>query len=59
MYRQAARLYAVEIPEPELYVIYPGERNGKLDEISLARDIFRLKEPDMAFVDVLAKINNI
>ena len=44
-----------QIPTPELYVIYPGERGNKPDEICLARDVFGI-DPENAFVDVKAKI---
>ena len=45
----------IKIPTPELYVIYPGPRGNKPEEISLARDVFGI-EPEDAFVDVRAKI---
>ena len=43
------------LPTPELYVIYPGERGDKPEEISLTRDVFGI-DPEGAFVDVRAKI---
>lgn len=51
-----ARLYdssKIEIPIPELYVIYTGERNGKPDVISLKDEFFG--EPDVD-IDLKAKV---
>jgi len=44
-----------QVPTPELYVIYPGDRGDKPDEISLAQDVFGI-DPENAFVNVKAKI---
>ena len=46
----------VRLPIPELYVIYHGDREGRLDEISLSRDIFEADSADNIFVDVKARI---
>ena len=46
----------VELPKPELYVIYPKDRGNRPDEISLAKDVFGIENPDDVFVDVKAKI---
>ena len=46
----------IELPKPELYVIYPGERGNRPDEISLSRDVFHLGNDAPGFVDVRAKI---
>ena len=40
---QSVNLYSskkVDLPEPELYVIYTGEQNGKPEEISLSQEFF-------------------
>lgn len=47
---------AVELPKPELYVIYPGERGNRPDEISLSKDVFQLGDDAPGFVDIRAKI---
>ncbi len=46
----------VSLPVPELYVIYHGPRGNKPDEITLSKEIFGMKHPENAFVDVKAKI---
>ena len=46
----------VELPKPELYVIYPGDRGNRPDEISLSKDFFHLKGPGPGFVDIRARI---
>ena len=46
----------VSLPRPELYVIYPKDRNGLPDEISLSKDIFGIEDPDDIFVDLKVKI---
>lgn len=43
----------VQIPEPELYVIYTGERQERLAEISLSKEFFGRKE---CAVDVKVKM---
>ena len=46
----------VEVPRPELYVIYPKDRKDRLDEMLLSRDVFGIEDPSEAFVDVRVKI---
>ncbi|MBQ6503318.1 MAG: hypothetical protein IJI57_05340 [Flexilinea sp.] len=46
----------LEIPHPELYVVYPKDRKNLPDEISLSKDIFGITDPDHVFVDVRVKI---
>ena len=46
----------LSIPKPELYVIYPKERNNLPDEISLSRDVFGINSPEDVFVDVRARV---
>lgn len=46
----------VAMPVPELYVIYPGERKEKAEEIRLSKEIFGINDPRDAFVDVKAKV---
>ncbi len=51
------RLYGektIQLPEPEFYVIYPGERGDRPETISLAKDVFG--EPACAGLDVKARI---
>ena len=46
----------IEIPKPELYVIYHNDRGDRPEEISLAKDVFGIENPDDVYVDVRAKI---
>ena len=44
------------IPKPEFYVIYPKERNGMPEEITLSKDFFGIEDPDDVFIDIKVKI---
>ena len=46
----------ISVPQPELYVIYPGDRGNLPDEISLSRDVFGITDPEKPFVEVRAKV---
>ncbi len=46
----------IEIPKPELYVLYPKERGNLPDEITLSKDVWGINDPEQIFVDVKAKI---
>ena len=46
----------ITLPLPELYVLYPENRESKPDEIKLSKEIFGLDDASQAFVDVKAKI---
>lgn len=46
----------VKVPQPEFYVICPNARGKLPDEISLAKEIFGMKEPGQAFLELRAKI---
>ena len=46
----------VDIPVPELYVIYPKDRGNLPDEIRLSKDIFGFTDTNKAFVDLKVKV---
>lgn len=46
----------IKVPKPELYVVYPKDRKDHPDEISLAKEIFGISNPDNVFLDVRVKI---
>ena len=46
----------LQIPEPELYVIYPGERGNRPDEIYLSKEFFGRDAPGTAFVELKARV---
>lgn len=46
----------IDVPRPELYVIYPKERGNLPDEISLSKDVFGIEDPQNIFLDAKVKI---
>ena len=46
----------LELPEPELYVIYHGERGNKPEEIYLSTEFYGRERPGSAFIELKAKV---